>query len=248
MKKNESLSLILTLLIIGSILTGTVLVGDTIIRHSRTVKGTEVSEIAYFAAESGLEKASYHVQKNYADISTCELSGTLSSGGSYSVASGGVVIDDTDPNDGNTITNTDPWDVTLSADQSFQLDMDIDGAAYPTSLLIDRVGGSEPSDLIIYSCTTIGSWDCSEVGTPRECSNGSQEFNVSFPYNLSPLSASTTYYKIRINNNGSANETYRLTPGNNTLPIGIDISATGTYSDYERRLKTNFPKWQIFGS
>ncbi|MDA2936281.1 hypothetical protein MYX06_03630 [Patescibacteria group bacterium AH-259-L05] len=244
---NQALSLILTLLIIGSILTGTVLVGDTIIRHSRTVKGTEVSEIAYFAAETALEKASYHVVKNYADISTCALSGTLSNGGSYSITAGQAAIHDTDPNDGNTITNADPWDVTLSADQSFQLDLDIDGATYPTSLLIERVGGSEPSDLIIYSCTTTGSFDCTTGGTPRECSNGSQEFNVSFSYNLT-ISASTTYYKIRINNNGSANETYRLTPGNNTLPIGIDISATGTYSDYERKLKTNFPKWQIFGS
>lgn len=247
---NSALSLILTLLIIGSILTGAVLVGDIIIRHSKTVKGTEISEIAFFAAETAIDKAAYQALKNYTDISNYTLSGTLpNSGGVYSIASGGIAVDNDCPNpptgctSGDIYETTNPWEITLSADQSFRLDLDINSSAtiYPTSLTISK-SGSEPSDLIIYECTT--------GGTPRECTSGySQNFSVSFG-NPITISASTKYYKIRINNNGDASETYTLDPagGSSSLPIGIDISSTGTYSSYERQLKTNVPKWQTFGS
>lgn len=237
---NSALSLILTLLIISSILTGTVLVGDIIIRHSRTVKGTEISEIAYFAAETAVEKAAYQVLKNYADIFTCAISGTFSGTASYSLSSISITA------------SANPWPVTLSAGQSFQLDLDINTSdttpRYPTGLVITK--GSQPSDLIVYECSTsVGSAVCTSGGAPRTPGTCTQNFSVEFG-NPITISAPTNYYKIRINNNGTANETYTLTPsgGSNTLPTGIDISATGTYSDYERKLKTNFPKWQIFGS
>ncbi|MCH7759663.1 hypothetical protein IID20_04890 [Patescibacteria group bacterium] len=241
-KNNQAISLIITLLIISSILTGTILVGDILIRHSQVVKGTEISEIAYFAAEAAIEKSAYEILKNYENISDYNLTGSFNSG-DYSVESGDVTADTTCPNpdsvecNSGSITGSNPWNISLASGQSFQLDLDINGAAYPSSLSISR-NATSTSDLIIYDCTT--------AGTPRDCSSTAvQTFKVEFPYNL-VISATTHYYKIRINNLGPLTETYTLTPTNN-LPIGINVSAKGTYSEYERRIKSNYPKWQKFG-
>ena len=246
-KNNQAISLILTLLIISSILTGTVLVGDILIRHSQVVKGTEVSEIAYFAAEAAIEKTAYEILKNYEGSSSYTLTGSFDNG-DYSVGSGDVTVDTNCPNpdavecNSGSITGSNPWTISLAAGQSFQLDLDINGATYPTNLNITQ-NATSTSDLIIYECTT-------DAGPPRDCpsTSGQQNFDVAF---LSPgydlaISASTRYYKIRINNLSSSTQTYTLIPNNN-LPIGINISAKGTYMKYERRIKSNYPKWQKFG-
>jgi len=244
-KKNQALSLILTLLVVSSILTGTVLVGDIIIRHNQVVEGAEISEKAYFAAESAMEKALYEILQNYVNALTYTLDEDLDDGANCLINAGDIAVDDDCPNpdevecsNGN-ITLDNPWVVSLSANQSFQLDLDIDGATYPTSLTIYKAG-DEPSDLLVYECTP--------AGTPRTCStNLIQTFKVGFPYSFS-LSDSK-FYQIRINNLGDSSESYTLTPGGeNTLPIGLEITTTGVYSGYERKLVNNFPKWQKFGT
>ena len=240
---NSALSLILTLLIISSILTGAVLVGDILIRHSQIIKGTEISEIAYFAAESAMEKAEYGVLKNYEDISTYTLTGTLTDTDvSYALVS--VDADASCPNpdgiecDSGDISGSNTWLIRLESNQSFQLNLDIKGAVYPATLTIYRTGTS-PSDLLIYECTAQDS--------PPGCSStASQVFKVSFPYVKSGISVPTNYYKIRINNLGDSYERYTLVPSG-VLPIGLDISVKGIYSGYERKIKNNFPKWQKFG-
>ncbi|MBL7054001.1 hypothetical protein ISS06_02260 [Patescibacteria group bacterium] len=235
---NQGLSLILTLLIISSILTGTLLVGDVIIRHSQVVKGTEISEMAYFASESAIEKAAFDVMENYVDISAYSLSDSLTNESEYEIDVGEVVIDDSNPSSGDVISAGHPWEITLAPNESFSLDMDINGAIYPTSIDIDK-SGSVASDLLIYECTSLG--------TPRICSAvSSQTFQVSFPYTLTVDSANK-YYKIRINNIGAGSEIYSIEPANNSLPIGVVINATGIYTGYERIISANFPKWQQFG-
>jgi len=228
----KAISLIITVLIISSILVSTITVGDVIIRHSQTVKGSEVSENAFFAAESALEKASYDIIKNYEDASSYTLSGSMDNSATYEITD--VILDIRTP--------LDLLEKTLEAGESFELAMDFNGAAiYPPILNIDQTG-SVSTDLIIYECLTI-------PGPPRVCDSGyTQTFVSSLPYDLS-ISEETKYYRIRINNlDASSSETYTLTPSADSFPVGVDITAKGVYQGYERQAKSSFPKWQIFGS
>ena len=236
----RAVSLILTLLIISSVLTGTVLVADITIRHAQIIHGAEISEKAYFAAETGIQKAAYQAMKNYTDISTYSLDDSFSDGSTYTAT---ISADTECPNPPTEcsalpVSATNPWTVTLAAGESFQLNIDINGAAYPASVQIAR-SGSEDTDIIDYECTT--------AGDPRVCSSTmSQVFSITFPYTFNITDYETKYYRLRINNVGNSSEDYILTP-TGALPIGIEISSIGGYTGYERRLKTNLPKWQKFG-
>ena len=246
----RAMSLVLTLLIISSILTATVLVGEIIIRHSQVVQGAEVSEKSFFAAETAVEKMCYQVFKNYADISSFSLSGTMSDGETgYSA----TIIPDVNcpdvlevecdyycdtPSVRCPISPTNSWTITLSPGESFQLDIDINGAIYPSSVEITDDGSSE-TDISVYECET--------GGTPRVCSSEiSQSFSITFPYTFDISDYANNYYKLRIYNAGDSSESYTLTPTSN-LPIGVEISANGAYSGYKRNVKTNVPKWQKYG-
>ena len=243
---NSALSLVLTLLIISSIITGTVMIGDVMIRHAQIVKSAEISEKAYFAAETAIGKAGYHALKSYADIANCTLDSELDNESAYTAT---ISADDENPATGVTIDPTHPWSINLGAGESFQLDLDINGATYPSQLTISR-SSTVPSDLVIYECETqAGSnSNCSLTVSTQVCSSTiDQIFKVSFPYALTI--AANKYYKVRINNRSSTlSETYTLTPADQTLPIGVEVSATGIYSGHERKLKSNFPKWQKFGT
>jgi len=246
-KQNQGISLILTLLIISSVLTGTILVADITIRHAQIIHGAEVSEKAYFAAETGIQKAAYQAMKNYTDISAYSLDDSFSDGSTYTAT---ISADTYCPEasecdyycpspDRCPISDANDWTISLSAGESFQLNIDINGVTYPDEIEITR-SGSTDTDIIIYECTTT-------IEDPRICSSTmSQEFSIIFPYTFDITDYEIKYYRLRINNVGSGSEDYVLTP-TGALPIGIEISSIGGFTGYERRLKTNLPKWQKFG-
>jgi len=234
--EKRAISLIITILIISSILVSTITVGDIMIRHSQTVKSSEVSEIAYFAAESALEKASYEILKNYDNVSSYDLGGSMTNDATYEITD--VTLDD-----------RASFEVTLGAGESFELALDFNGTnIYPANITLAQTG-SVSTDLIIYECTT--------GGDPRMCSSGYIQTFVSsipspsyiLPYNDANIfEEDTKYYKIRINNlDTSDSETYTLTPSADNIPVGVDITAKGVYGGYERQAKSSFPKWQTFG-
>ena len=223
----RAISLVITILIISSILVSTITVGDVIIRHSQTVKSSEVSENAYFAAESALEKANYEIIKNYDNVSSYTLSGSLDNEATYEIID--VSLD-----------NRASLAVLLGAGESLEMSFDFDGTnIYPPSVNITQAGAIS-TDLIIYECTT--------AGTPRVCVSGyAQTFVSALPYSLS-IDEESKYYKIRINNlDTSTSETYILTPSAGNVPVGIDITAKGVYGGHERQAKSSFPKFQVFG-
>jgi len=239
----KAISLIITVLIISSILVSTITIGDVIIRHSQTVRGSEVSENAYFAAESALEKAAYEILKNYDNVSSYTLSGSMTNTATYEITDVSL----------NTITLAEPLEIILEAGESFELAMDFNGTnIYPENIILAQTG-SAPTDLIIYECLTDDIPD-----TPRVCDSGYTQTFVSsipspsyiLPYNdANVFDEENKYYKIRINNlDASASETYTLTPSEDSFPIGVDITAKGVYKGYERQAKSSFPKWQIFGT
>ena len=235
--KKRAISLIITLLIISSILVSTITVGDVMIRHSQTVKSSEVSESAYFAAESALEKAAYGILKNYDNVSSYSLSGNMANGATYQIVD-------------VSLNNENSFEVTLGPGESFELALDFNGTnIYPANITLSQEG-SAPTDLIIYECVTSGE--------PRTCSSGySQTFVSSIPSpsyilpynNVSIFDEDAKYYKIRINNlDALASETYTLVSNEESFPIGVDITAKGVYNGYERQAKSTFQKWQIFGA
>ncbi len=233
----QALSIILILLIISSILTGTVIVGETIVRHTQIVKGAEVSEKAFFAAETAVEKAIYGVLKNYASVTTV-TEGSIIYGATSATYSASVSIDAENPDTGIDITNSDPWIISLETGESFQLNLDLNSTAYPTALRIDR-SGDGLGDLIIYQCTASSN-GCSSTENQIFYSNFTGQ-----DINLSP-SIPINYYRIRINNSGGTG-TYTLKPTSAALPIGVNITAEGSYGGYERQINDNYPKWQKFG-
>ncbi len=236
---NQGISLILTLLIISTVLTSTLIVSEITFRQGQIVYGAEVSEKGYFAAKTALEKAAYQLTKNYADIGD-DLSGSLSNGAEYTAT---ITSDTACPNPGtectdNPISNTNPWTIELEAGEAFELALNINGANYPSSIEITQTG-TEPTDLVLFQCTTSG--------TPRDCSTTkTQTFYITFPQTINTSDYLNSYFWIRINNNGTVADSYTLTPSS-SLPLGIIIKASGSCDEYERQLIQNIPKWQKFG-
>jgi len=231
----KAISLIITILIISSILVSTITVGDVIIRHSQTVKSSEVSENAYFAAESALEKVAYGILKNYDNVSTYTtgVPVEMPNGATYEITD--VSLDIRTPEE--------PLEITLGAGESFELALDFNGAnIYPPSINVTQTPASLSTDLIIYECLTI-------AGPPRVCDSGyTQTFKSSLSHSFN-IDEENKYYRIRINNlDALSSETYTLTPSADSFPIGVDITAKGVYQGHERQAKSSFPKWQIFGS
>jgi len=230
----QGVSLLMVVLIIGVILVATLAISQIVLRQGRVTKGAEISERAYFAAESGVEKAAYQIFKEQTDITTYNLSGNLTNNATYQVNSSDLTVDVKNPDTGQEITQSQPWQVALSAGQAFSLALDINGATYPATLQIDR-SGTQPSDLIIHSWLKVGGGD-------------EQVFVIDFPYDLNINSA--RFYQIRINNRSAGSETYILkptSPANAKLPIGLYIKAKGVFFSYQRTVEGNFPRWQKFG-
>jgi hypothetical protein len=223
------------ILIISALLTAGLAVSDLIIRHSQTIKGTELSEMAYFAAESAIEKVLYKVFKEGCVITNCGVSGYLWSDGPY------YKIDNADIVVG---TVSDSWLATVPAGRSFQLNLDLNGASYPSSITISK-SGSNSSDLIVWWCETTGT-------TNKVCgSTTGQTFYPNFSsQTISNINVPNKYYKIRINNRGAGSETYTFSFTGASLPIDLEINeALGRYRGYTRKIKStspHFPRYQAF--
>ena len=230
---NKSISLMITLLIISSILTGTLIIGNVMTQHSRIVKGAEISDRAYFAAESGVERASYAVLKNHQNISTSTFSGTLDNGTTYLINSG---QDNKTGIDVISVTSS-PWIINLDSGQSFWLRLDLNGITYPSELTIGNTSTTD-SELTVLKCETIGS--------PPQCDETkfSQVTYYDFPQTID-LTIPDYYYKIRINNNSASSQSYPII-FSGSLPIGLIIKSCGTDSDYKRYLNSSISRWEIF--
>jgi len=235
----KAIALILVLVIIASILTGILLVAQTIIRYSQISKGVEVSEKAYFAAETAIEIAGYDILKNKKNYSDYTLSGVLSEDTNYQVDSIELDSDCPAPStqcSSGPISNTNPWSISLSPGWSFQLNLDINGATYPTSLSIST-DDSSSSELILSSAL--------KTDPPL---TWSQTTYPSWPVNL--ILSNDYYYKLRINNLRGSGESinYTITPSSE-LVIGLKVQGEGVYStmlsSYKRIAQSNFPRYQF---
>lgn len=243
---NDCRFLILVMLIISTLLVASLTVGDVILRNLKVTQGIEYSEKAYYAAESGMEKVIYNVFKSGCLVDSsgnCGVDDSLVvNGAHYKVSNNAIGI----------ATSSAPWTVTVSAGRALQFSFDLNGATYPSSINISQ-GGTGPSDMVVWRCTTTN------PNPSRICSSEqSQTFYPTIPSDSDPLPLNlplnipTNYYKLRINNRGANEETYRFswTSPPDYLPIGLIIDKSeGSFGNYRRQIQStppdHFPKWQI---
>lgn len=236
----KSFSILLTLFIVSALLTSAILVSDVLIRQARLNRGATDSEMALYAAESGGEKAAYQIIKNHCQIGSgsCGLSGSLDNNATYTVLDNGSNIGATNA--------TEPWDVTLSAGQSFVLYLDLNGITYPSGgqIIITALTGGALTDGVVWRYV---------ISTGDESETLYTDFSVvvTIPIDIgaSPYYLNS-YYKITLHNRNTSGGpyVYRLS-WSGSLPQTLKINtASGKFRSYQRDLQTLFPRWQIFGS
>ncbi len=124
-KDKKGVSILLSILILSSLMVITIVVSKIVLRVGKTSRQIGHSEVAYYAAESAIERILFAIEKEM-DLSNLTTSGSLTE---ISDAGWGVEI--------ALEENNNPWQINLAAGESFQLDLNTDGLNYPTSIDID---------------------------------------------------------------------------------------------------------------
>jgi hypothetical protein len=195
--------------------------------------------MAYYAAESGMERTAYKAFKE-----GCLIGTNCGSGGEQTLYPGGpfykILEDHVSP---NYVSNS--WITTVPPGQALQFSLDLNGATYPSHIDISATN-NQPSDVVRWLCQT------QTQDNFRTCvtSSISQEFYSTIPVNGLNFSPSDFYYKIRITNLGIGTETYRLDFPGSSLSVGLKIDKSeGRYGGYARQLQSSepdhFARWQI---
>jgi len=210
----QGFSLILVMLVLGGILVVSLIVSSVVLRSSRSISKVSNSEKAYYAAETAAEKVLYVINKKHEDIGSFRLSRKLDSGAEYKLESIEQIV-------------FDEKDIELEKGQSYQLDLDLEGADYPEELTISGEG-----KLIFLE---IKKSNLSPENQIIEDFEGEQ--TVKFG------DWSTYYYKLRIFNNTDTDQSYTLS---GKLITGAIIKTKGSYQGTERVLETKDLKWQIY--
>lgn len=236
----KGISLILSLFILTAILFIGLVIIDLVLRQGKISSEVGYSEIAFYAAEAGMEKALYEINKNKETIINVEaMKETLSvSRGEWEVEDPIKEIlkaPDYEPklytSTGGDISNTNPLQVDLNDQESFQLGLDLNLDTYPTEL---DIAWSANSSLIVFE------W---KRGEPMETGIQTIYSSLSSPITIE----SYKYYIFRIINLSGSNHTYTFTPGfGTTLPLGVFITTLGRYKGLSRKIETNNSRWQIY--
>lgn len=236
-KINEKgISILLVVLILSSLIVITLAISNIVLRVGRTSRQIGYSEIAYYAAETGVEKALYEIETNrtvvgldgdsdnLSEISNASWERTLVEITSYLTdcatlgSNEGVCVDTA-----GTINSGNPLKINLDADNSFQLDLNFSGLTYPDSITITWSGTGK----II---TLDG--------------NGNQNTIEASPVTLNSLA--TNLYIVRMVNNDTSQIAFTITPSVNNLPIGILLTGTGNYQNQQRIIEVERKNWQIY--
>lgn len=235
-------SILLAILIMSSLTIMTIAMSDIVLRVGRTSKKIGQSEIAYYAAETAVEKALYYIEKseprtiiipgggsgNLVNITDASWTRIVSEDTDLTIECGegegqlhsdeeGVCVDSA-----GDITASNPLQVQLNPGSSFQLDLDFQGLSLPNNLPI--------------------SWS----GTGKLIALGNVNGQNIYSSSETLHNLDTERYIIRLVNEGSVLLTFQLTPAGGNLPIGILVIGTGIYQDQERVLEVERSNWQIY--
>jgi len=235
-KNNQSgITIFISVLVLASVIILALAISDLVLRTSRSSKKIGLSEVAYYAAESSIEKALYQIEKNRT-ISGLSSSGNLSEITAATwdrtvslITSYATDCDTLGSNEGicvetaGTINSSNTLHAKLDAGSSFQLDLDFTGMALPNNLQVSWSGSGK---VVAYG-------------------SGGQLTDNNSPTNLNDLDANL--YVFRIDNEDTSLIDFEIAPSSGAdLPIGFNLTATGDYQDQQRVIETIRNNWQIY--
>jgi len=240
-KKDEhGISVLMSIIILSSLMIMTITISDIVLRVGRGSRQIGYSEIAYYAAETAVERGLYEIEKNRETTNLNSLNQTWEedledSGGSWTrgvslitnlttecgsiVGQEGICVDVA-----GDITVSNPLKVQLDSGSSFQLDLNFLGMDFPNDFSIDWTGTAR---VVVLDNNT-------DTQTTEQVS----------PVTLDNLD--TNLYLIRIINDNASQTTFTLLPAGDELPIGILMTGTGIYQDEQRVLEIERTNWQIY--
>lgn len=254
----RGISLLLVLLILGLMLTTTLIIGDIILRQGKVMKKITASQRAYFAAETGIEETLYEINKTKIKNINTELSGCWCGAGcdncqiNYSGANAqwnlinimenrkAPAVDDiwTD-NPGDDISTSNRLNIRLQDGESFQLSFDMNGSSYAGSIIRISWDNSKSSQVIAVE---------GDLGSSIDNQSEYDESDVTIKIPETGNLQADRFYKLRISNTSGEQVVYEMWPsGGSFMPMGATIEVSADYKGTERKVESNNHKWQIYG-
>ena len=181
-KNNPGISILLTILILSSMMILTLAISEIVLRVGRSSREIGYSEVAYYSAETGIEKAFYEIEKNRTISGLDSLSGNLDE---LPTASWNLSVEQTN------IDGLD-WEIDLDAGETLLLELDFTGLTYPNTLNISWTGAS----VKLITLTSDGDQD---VYTSSGVSLNSLDTNL---YKLTIVNSGGSSSEITLDPNG----------------------------------------------
>jgi len=246
----KGISLILVILILASLMGASFAVSEIIFRRQKIVKGDESSEIAYYAAETAVELGLYHLNKlrtDYRDV--FDIRGEIGEPPAI------YKIDEVRLKETEDKENQYKFPFSLEPGQSFQIDLDIEGANYPQEIRIYFLSDSDPEkhSVILYSEMKRGAREILQEDCKWERSASSSSYVRCF------LSFEYYYFKIKVSNLSEKETSYYLQGWSSRMngqrplsipistPIGFILRTSGQFHGFTRQNEITYDKWQIYG-
>ena len=247
---NSGITLLMSVLILSTLMVVVVAVSEITMTVGKSSREIGQSEIAYFAAESAVERALYPVEK-LLTVDGLNGSGTLSSSqGSWTRTvtqntqaphqcqgtTYNVCVDGSDLN----ISASNPLKVILADNQSFELDFNVTGCPAVGSCFLYP-------DVVNFVWSGVGGRIVARYidGESNLVQSENVNLSVQIPSTgtLDPLDN----YKIRAINDSGGTLTLTISPsGTSLLPIGLFINVTGKYQEQQRKIELEKRSWLIY--
>jgi len=270
-QNNQGIALVLSVLILVNLLAITLIVTDVILRVGKTSQRVGDSEIAYFAAETGIESAIYQIESNQ-NAATLGTTDSLSLGtltdvnGSwqryvepvYSIRA--TCIDDNQ----HVSFPTDP-DLEIDKSCVYAQDKSQNEINKSNPLTVRLRPGksfeldfniSTPTDLDFYPTAVNINWASAHTGQIIILDeSGQSAVDTSSVTGTGRIPSSGQFgdaptYRLRIMNKSAANMTYVIEPqaSNDPLPVGISVTSAGYYQtdQKERIVVAERRNWEIY--
>jgi len=247
-KNQKGVTILIAVLILSSVVILALAVADVVGRSNRTSKGIGFSEVAYFAAEHGVEDALYSIERNrtvpdssasgdLTDISEAHWERTA--GVLFDAEAGSMTCAELESmNEGLCVgnwknnVNKETINVKLDGvDRTFQLELDFSGLAtyLPSNISIEGITASKASTTIFYL-------DTNEIET------------LTNPSEFNNISVQSRRAVLKITSKDDDGLEFDITTGsaNNLIPLGFRITSTGTYKEQKRVIEVQRKNWQIY--
>ncbi|OIP56175.1 hypothetical protein COU24_00800 [Candidatus Kuenenbacteria bacterium CG10_big_fil_rev_8_21_14_0_10_39_14] len=270
LNRQSGIALVLSVLILTNLMMIALVVSDVILRIGKSSQGISQSEIAYFAAETAIEKAVYQIETSHngSDLGTSDvptvgnLSDTLGNWKRYIAGIYTTPITCFDDQQRVSFPADPATETDKSCVYAADLSQDVINKNNPLKVRLKpgksfelSLNISTPASLAFYPSAVTIDWP-THAGKVIILSSDSQEV----------IDASTTTgsgkipdsgqlgnspnYRIRLINNSAADVIYTIAPqaASDSLPTGIAITSQGYYdvNKKERIIIVERKNWEIY--